>query len=268
MRRVSSKKYKAKRTKARKKINPRQFFIIFSVFLFLGLTGVGSSLLYNWLKDADVFRLRNIEIKGNNRLSRIDIMRVANATVGTSLLGFDTEKAEAALKAHNWIDNAKIVREFPDKLIISIKEREPVAVLNAGGLYLVDKKGVVFDVLGKHKVSLPIISGISKSEVVDHHIPRRAMSAIHLLSLAGKGAKLLSKNNISEIRLDGNGEMLIYTRDRAVPVRVAVKHLKRDLERAEKVLFHLYNSKSYQKVAEIDMEYGPNEAWVKLKGRR
>ncbi len=270
MRRVKKKKSRMqiRKTRAGKKTNPRRLFIAISLVLCIGLTCLGSLILYSWLREGDVFRLRTVEVRGNNELSRIDVIRITNATVGTSLLGYDTRKAEAALEARNWVEEARIRREFPDKLIISIKERKPVAILNAGTLYLVDKKGTIFDKLGRRKLSLPIISGIKKDEIEQNQLPEYAKATLELLDLANNGPRLLSANNISELRLDGRGEILVYTRDRAVPVRMAAKHLERDLERAEKVLYHLYNSKTYKRVAEIDMEYGPNQAWVKLKGVR
>ncbi len=270
MRKVIKRKppYKSGKTKTKARGNPRRLFIAISVMLCIGLTCLGFYLLSGWLKEGDIFRLRMVEVKGNSELSRIDVIRITNATVGTSLLGFDTQKAQAALEANNWVEEAKITRQFPDKLIISIKERRPVAILNLGKLYLVDQKGVIFDELGKRKLSLPIISGIEKEDLEQGSLPKYAKSALELLVLASNGPKLLSVNNISELRLDGRSEILVYTRDRAVPVRIASKHMKRDLERAEKVLYHLYNSKSYSRVAEIDMEYGPDQAWVKLKGVR
>jgi len=270
MRKVRNRKpsYKNKKSTKKVKANPRRLFIAISVVFCIALTCLGFFLLSNWLKEGDIFRLRMVEVKGNSELSRIEVIRITNATVGTSLLGFDTQKARMALKAHNWVEDAKITRQFPDKLIISIKERRPVAILNAGKLFLVDEKGVIFDELGKRQLSLPIISGIKDEELKQGSLPQYAKSALELLVLASNGPKLLSPNNISELRLDGRGEILIYTRDMAVPVRLAANHMKRDLERAEKILYHLYNSKTYNRVAEIDMEYGPNQAWVKLKGVR
>jgi len=60
------------------------------------------------------------------------------------------------------IDDLKVVRRFPDKILVAARKREPVAFLAQGNaLFLIDRDGVVLGSQASSPSGLPIISGVA-----------------------------------------------------------------------------------------------------------
>jgi hypothetical protein len=56
----------------------------------------------------------------------------------------DTRTLERSLAAHPWVDRVEVHRELPRTLVATITERTAAAVVDLGGLYLVDPAGLPF----------------------------------------------------------------------------------------------------------------------------
>lgn len=80
---------------------------------------------------------------------------------GGSLIGFDAAMAKRILENLDWIEDAKVLRRFPNQLDIAVKEREPFAVWQRGGAYyVIDKTGVAMSGLpASQLVRLPLVTG-------------------------------------------------------------------------------------------------------------
>jgi cell division protein FtsQ len=101
--------------------------------------------------------------------ARDEVLRAVGITAKTSYLSFDTRAAEKSLLTVPAIESAKVVKQFPGTVRITVVPRKSVALFlrNVNGkdapVYF-DKYGVVFKVGGKNEkegiLSVPVISGI------------------------------------------------------------------------------------------------------------
>jgi len=89
--------------------------------------------------------------------------RYLKRLVGQNIFDVDLVYVRKRLQAqYPEIDDLKIVRRFPDKILIAARKREPVACLTQGSsLYLIDQEGVVLGAPESSPVGLPIISGVA-----------------------------------------------------------------------------------------------------------
>jgi cell division protein FtsQ len=85
---------------------------------------------------------------------------------GKAWLGFNSKRACAALSSLSGIENVSVRKKFPDRVIVSIVERVPVAFTLATRnertvAVMVDKAGAVFDArtIPAHD-SLPLVTGL------------------------------------------------------------------------------------------------------------
>lgn len=80
------------------------------------------------LANAAGFRISTVALSGNRQITREEILATAGVTGHTSLLFFDVDAARAKLKANPWIADATVLKLYPDRLQIGIKERAPFAL--------------------------------------------------------------------------------------------------------------------------------------------
>jgi cell division protein FtsQ len=84
----------------------------------------------------------DIEVTGLQHHDPRDVLSHIGVRPGAPLLGFDPKKARAKLEQLDWVDNATVVRRFPNQLHIRISEREPFVVWQHDGMFeVVDQNG-------------------------------------------------------------------------------------------------------------------------------
>jgi cell division protein FtsQ len=79
------------------------------------------------------FRIAAVALAGGRHVSREQILASAGVTGSTSLLFLDVEDARERLKTNPWIADATLLKLYPDRLQIDIKEREPFALWQQNG---------------------------------------------------------------------------------------------------------------------------------------
>ena len=84
----------------------------------------------------------DIELAGLIHHDPQEVLGYIGVKPGAPLLGFDAKKARTRLQELDWIETATVVRTFPNKLQITISEREPFVVWQHDGqLQVVDQNG-------------------------------------------------------------------------------------------------------------------------------
>jgi cell division protein FtsQ len=104
-----------------------------------------------------------IVVRGNERLSKGEVLAVLNGLHGESLFGTDLEVWHERLMRSPWVRDAALRRSLPSTVEVVISERQPVGIGRVNGdTYLVDERGVVIDQYGPQyaDLDLPIIDGL------------------------------------------------------------------------------------------------------------
>ncbi|MCL5772108.1 MAG: FtsQ-type POTRA domain-containing protein [Actinobacteria bacterium] len=136
-----------KRISSRKrKATIRKFLSVLWIILIIALF-VAITWGLNYFYNSDYFKIKNIEVKGNNYYKSEVIISEAKDLKGTNIFEIDKRKYETALM-NNFarIKKAEILKVFPDKLIINITERIPfLIILYKNDYFLIDNEGVVLE---------------------------------------------------------------------------------------------------------------------------
>lgn len=104
--------------------------------------------------------LQTIEVRGRGETRQSDILGAINAARGAPLLGLDIDAMRERLTALPWIVAAEIERHYPDRLLVTVKEAEPMALWQRNQkLFLVSRDGKVIETadLGKYSKLLVIV---------------------------------------------------------------------------------------------------------------
>lgn len=122
-------------------------------------------LLYfgNYLKNSDIFLIKNIEIEGaSNFVNESDLAAIVNDNaLGKYILNFDAQLLEQNLTdTFLGAKELTVSTQLPDTIRINIVERIPLAVLynpkdNSPDYYLVDAGGYVLGIIDIEKTNLP-----------------------------------------------------------------------------------------------------------------
>ena len=90
-----------------------------------------------------------------------ELKGLAGLTPADNLFTVSGRKISRKMMESPWIRSVAVRKEFPDRLLVDIREAEPFALLDLKGkLFIVDEKGTMLEELGNIAVPfLPVISG-------------------------------------------------------------------------------------------------------------
>jgi len=106
-------------------------------------------------------RIAGVALTGNKHVSREEIFATAGITGQSSLLFLDVDASRTKLKTNPWIADAKLLKLYPDRLQISITEREAFALWEKDGRVSViaDDGTVLEPFVPRRFVVLPLVVG-------------------------------------------------------------------------------------------------------------
>ena len=136
-----------------------------------GLWKVSSTLLLIYvayvgvqiLSRSSIFKINEVVLLGNKRLSSGEIMILLEDLKGESLPFVDLSVWRQRLETSAWLESAVIRRVLPSTIEVTVTERVPMGVGRIdGALYLVDRFGTVIDEFGPNysDLDLPVIDGL------------------------------------------------------------------------------------------------------------
>jgi cell division protein FtsQ len=107
------------------------------------------------------FHVTAVAISGQRHVSRDDVLGLAGVSDRTSLLFFDAETARQKLKSNPWVADATVLKLYPDRLQITVQEREAFALWQKEGkIYVVAGDGTVVEPFVKGRITgLPLVVG-------------------------------------------------------------------------------------------------------------
>ena len=153
------------------------FFTVCGMVLLAAVCGgiaFGAKRILNTLFFANSdYSLKTIEVTSDGNLSREAILRTADISEGENIFSIDLPKVQEKLGTLPQVEESRVQRILPGKIVISIQERRPVAWVvppdtNTGSFnfedaYLVDRRGILLKPksLAPEYLGLPLIIGVS-----------------------------------------------------------------------------------------------------------
>lgn len=187
---------------------------------------LGVSLLYagsRAMVAEQLFAVEQVHIEGElSRISEAMVRDVAGIAMGTNLFRLPLDEIQQRLLAQPWIKAAAVRRKLPHTVWIYVQERQPVALLNLKGLYLVDDEGAIFKSLAiDDQDDLPIVSGITDVTMTADDVGRsvqlnRLLAAYRLFATH----PLAEQVGCSEMVRDAYDRISIVTEHPAMQLRL------------------------------------------------
>ena len=225
------KRVSARRTSIPKKTANRLLWASAAVAI-LGVFAVAAALLYQYGERSWRFRIDssdNIEVSGNENVSKAQIMEVMGADIGRNIFFVPLSQQKAQLEQIPWVESASVMRFVPNRLKVEIEERTPVAFARVGPrIFLIDAGGTLMELPQKHKYSFPVILGMNPGEPLSTRLPRMKAFNELVQELDSSGAHY--SQDLSEVDVSDLDNVKVRVNDPAGDVLVelgASDYLKR-----------------------------------------
>ena len=212
---------------------------------------------YDWATQSDSFRAENVEVHGTRRLSEQEVKEAAGIEKGVNIFSVNLSTARRRLMALDWVAAAEVRRQFPESIIIRIREHEPLARIDLGRIFMINPKAEIFREVGEGAFSdLPIIKGVNYADWQGLEVGRAPVvsSVMAVLGLDRKGHSVFNTRSIEQIRVDRDLGLVLQIRDLPVKqIRLGYGNYGQKLRRLEKVLVYLENKEPSVELEKMDL---------------
>jgi cell division protein FtsQ len=176
------------------------------------------------------FRISEVALAGEHEVDRGEILALAGITDRSSLLFLDASRARARLLTNPWIAEATILKLYPDRLRIEIRERLPYALWQKDGrVALIAVDGTVLETAAPPRfVNLPLVVGKGAEQSAQNFL---ALIARYPTIALATDASVLVAERRWNLHLKGGVEILLPEREPEQALRTLI-----DLERSDRLL--------------------------------
>jgi cell division septal protein FtsQ len=177
----------------------------------LGILIVACFHAYTYLTTTDKLAVADVEIHGLSRLGSSEVEQVVEDMRGQNILLVGLEDYAARFARHPRIRNAELRKVLPNKVVCTVSEREPVALIYTDKFLEVDREGMVMDadrLTGK--LDLPIITGLDGDAVAEGRScsDARLIGVLEILGFCKRYGGHFAET-ISELRVGDRGISIV-----------------------------------------------------------
>lgn len=217
-------------------VSPRRWLPVTAAALILLLAGAGGAAAYSWLGRSAIFSLRLVDMNPCAHVSGDEITGILKGVGQRNIWSLSKEEIGRRVQSHPYVREVAVRKAFPDKLVVRIEEREPVAMINLDALYYVDERGSIFKRLTAYDAkNFPILTGFSRDDLMakDPVTIRNLKRTIDLLRHTETGS--LSRN-ISEVHYDAQDGYTLVTRDHGLQFKIGTMAFPEAMQRVEEAM--------------------------------
>ncbi|MGB7761406.1 MAG: FtsQ-type POTRA domain-containing protein [Bryobacteraceae bacterium] len=143
-------------------------------------------------------RQEALAITGLRYASRSKVRHVFDADFGHGILAVPLAERQRRLLGIDWVEDASVSRVWPDRLMVRIRERVPVAFVFLGtSVALIDAEGVLLEPPPQASFTFPVLSGI-REDSTEETRRERVQALLRLEEDLGYLAKDVSEVDASD----------------------------------------------------------------------
>jgi len=164
-----------------------------------------------------------LTVQGVRYASRARLLRVFSSDYGRSIFAVPLAERRRRLLAVDWVEDASVSRLWPNRLLVRIVERKPVAFVSLpfrnganspARFLLVDADGVLLDPPSRAQFAFPVLTGLTEDQTEpERRVRVRAM--LRLLDELGP-----SGQNISEINAGAPDDLAVVAQVEGRPIEL------------------------------------------------
>ncbi len=214
----------------------RHVLPVAAALLAVALVGAAGAAVYSWLGRSPIFSVQVIDINPCDHVSRDEVSGILGGVSRGNIWTLSTREIGRRLLTHPYVREVSVRKAFPDKLVVRVGERRPVAMINLDSLYYVDERGEIFKRLTAYDPKgFPIVTGFSREDLAakDPVSTGNLKRTIELLRCAESG---VLRENISEAHYDAQDGFTLVTRDFGLQLKLGTTEFREAMRRVEEAM--------------------------------
>lgn len=236
-----------------------------SFLLICSIVAATSVLIFgwDWFIYSDFFSIKETVVRGCSELVQKDILNLARISPHANLFTVNREVVIRRVKNNPWIEDVFVGREFPDRLVIMVKERVAVALIERDKkLYLVDGRGEIFKKLEvDEKADVPVLTGFSSGNMINEGLINKSLA---LLDYLNKAKDIHELGLVSEVHGNETFGFSLFT-DRGLCLQLGFESYEAKLKSLDKVMSDLKRKNLKTGFVLIDLS-NPDKISVQSRG--
>jgi cell division protein FtsQ len=236
--------------------------------LMLVLAGLGGASyeIHNFGTRSWRFRVRSdndIEVAGDAPNSRAQVLEKMHEVVGRNIFQISLAERKQEVEKIPWVQEATVIRLWPNHFRVIVKERTPVAFIALGDhVELIDAQGVLMEIppAVQSDYSFPVILGMNENEPLSTRAPRMKTFMRLMRELdggnGGTQANAQYSRNLDEVDLSDPEDVKVTAKGGSGPI---VLHLGNE-GFLQRFMVFLSNVQKWEqergKLESVDLRYG------------
>ena len=233
--------------------------LLLIVLLVVGVVGLVGVTLYRYGTQSWRFRIDssdNIALLGNQNVTRTQVLEVMGGDIDRNIFFVPLGERKKQLEDIPWVESAAVMRLYPNRVRIELRERTPVAFVAVNShIAFIDAHGVIMDLPpgAQTTYSFPVIVGMNDNEPLSTRAPRMKIYAELIRELDSTGTHY--SQSLSEVDLSDPDDVKATVSD---PKGAVLVHLGSSnfLERFQVYVAHVQEWRSqFSRLDAIDLRY-------------
>jgi len=213
--------------------------------------GLGS----DYLKSSKIFKVDKVVVRGVINIDTLKVLKIVELEKIDSTISLKTSSIENRLKQSGYFKSVKVKRKYPSTFEIIVEEREAVAFVNLGEIFMMDSEGALWPIRVSSYNSLPIFSGlkdtvIEKSKMLTDKSKRKVKQFFTELDKTEK----LRLDAVSQVEFGDDNIIKIHLESSSVVAIINSYEIKDDLVKLWNIMESLANVKPIPN--QIDLSCG------------
>src|SRR4029077_678868 len=225
----------------------------------LSLASIGGAAVYRYGERSWRFRIESsddLEISGTHNVPHGQVMEVLGGDIGRNIFFIPLAERKAQLEKIPWVESVSVMRFVPNRLVVEIHERTPIAFARLGSrISLIDAGGTLMELpgSGKQKYSFPVILGMNPGEPLSTRAARMKIYNELLRQLDSDGGHY--SQELSEVDISDQEDVKVTAND---PAGAVLVHLGASefLTRYKTYVTHVQGwRQQFEKLESVDLRY-------------
>jgi cell division septal protein FtsQ len=236
----------------------KEMFLL--IFLVAGILGLSAAFTHSYraMLESPWPCVEEIQITGLKQMERNEVLDALAVPRHANVFTLRMGELSDRLKTLPWVQSTVVRLDMPGRLVVEVTEREPLAIVYADDFFLLDTEGELFcrvDV--KHHPELLLVTDFSDYDLHENDsLPLDVFETLrNLLAALEKAKQWLPLTHISECRWEQEEGFVLYTLQKAIPIRLGTEEFEQKLNRLYHVFGVLLDRQWWESVTRIDLDY-------------
>lgn len=213
----------------------------------------------HYTREVGVFDLRRIEVRGNNILTRAEIIEAMMLPLVGTVFDVDLAVVQERVETLNYIYGIRLGRKLPHTIYIDIIENQPLAYVAGPEGFILSREGEALPLPhGRFELELPTVSGadstlstLALGTVEGHEQLSRALDILNYFYLSYPNLY----SELSELVFTNNGEITLYMTETSTAIRLGDRSLVERVSMLDAFLATVSRNRRLRDYLYIDLRY-------------